>query len=565
MNDFDKICMNCMHEFKNKFECEHCGFDNSASQEAPFLPFRTIIAQRYLIGSVREFNGDGVTYAAFDTLNNSPVEIREFLPTNICKRDKFSNDLIVNNEKNNLFNDYKIKFTDLWKKLARLRGINNFILVYDIIAENNSVYAIFENSNQYITLREYLAQTEKGYLDWSQARKLFMPALTTLSTLHKVGIIHTGISPSTLLVTNSGKLLFSGFSIAPARTSRTELEPELFDGYSAIEQYGFAERQGPWTDIYAFAAVLYRTLTGITPMEATARVTNDKMMIPAEFAEIIPPHIISAIINAMQILPDDRIKDVEEFRAELSASPSSTIAKTATLSPITQKMEGMINKSSNKQKTESENQKNEKTKNKKRSQNTLAITLSVLAFILAAVMIVTFALFMTKKISSPLPKDKQVESTTPEKIMVDVPDVVGSSYYTVKAERTLSDFNVDVKYEKSNDKPKGQIISQSIEPGRSVPKNSNITITVSLGPEQVVVPNVVGKDYDEAKSQLESLGFVVNKIDKSNFNNEKPNSVAEQSVVPNSSKNKGSTITLIVWGKESTLPTSENPNSTTQP
>ncbi|MDO5015148.1 MAG: PASTA domain-containing protein [Clostridia bacterium] len=562
MSDFDNICMNCMHEFENKFECEHCGFDNSTVQDSPFLPFRTIVSQRYLIGSVKEFNGDGVTYSALDIHSKSIVEVREFLPASICTRDKFSNDLIVNDGKSSLFFDYKLKFLNLWKKLARLRGLSNFILVYDIVEENNSVYAVFENSDEYITLREYLSQTEKGYLDWAQTRKLFMPALTTLETLHKAGIIHTGISPSTLLVTKSGKLLFSGFSISPARTARTELDHELFDGYSAIEQYGFSEKQGPWTDIYAFAAVLYRTLTGITPMEATARVTNDKMMIPGEFAEIIPSHVISAIINAMQILPDDRIQDVEDFRSKLSAAPSSSIAMTATISPITQKMEDMISKSSKNTKNDSDKSKNPKKQNK----NIIAIVLSFLSIILIIVLITIFSLFVTNRIiNTPSRTEKPIDSSAPSKIMVEVPNVVGVSFYTVKAERTLSDFKVDIKYENSSESPKGQIIKQSIDPGKSVPKNSDILITISSGPEQVKMPNVVGKDYEDAKTQLEDLGFEVRKIEKTNFENKPPNTVAEQSIVADGTRDKGSSVTLIVWGEIANMPTTEAETTTTAP
>ena len=155
---------------------------------------------------------------------------------------------------------------------------------------------------------------------------MFMPALSALGTLHSAGIIHRGLSPQTILVTPDGKLKISGFSIWQARTARGDLNPELFPGYAAIEQYGFEGQQGAWTDIYAFAAVLYRALIGTDPIIATTRVTNDRLMIPSKFAEQLPAYVINALINALQILPEDRTRSVEQFRAELSASPTAAYA-----------------------------------------------------------------------------------------------------------------------------------------------------------------------------------------------------------------------------------------------
>ena len=89
-----------------------------------------------------------------------------------------------------------------------------------------------------------------------------------------------------------------------------------------MEQYAAPDaKQGPWTDIYSFAAVLYRALIGSTPIDAPSRVENDTLMIPAKFAEQLPAYVINSLINALQISPEDRTRTVEELRAELSASP----------------------------------------------------------------------------------------------------------------------------------------------------------------------------------------------------------------------------------------------------
>ncbi|MBQ2415511.1 MAG: hypothetical protein II283_03665, partial [Alistipes sp.] len=86
---------------------------------------------------------------------------------------------------------------------------------------------------------------------------------------------------------------------------------------------GLSGSLGTYTDVYAFAAVLYRTLIGSTPISAASRLTNDKLMIPGKFAEQLPAYVINALVNALQILPQDRTTNVDLLRDELSASPAA--------------------------------------------------------------------------------------------------------------------------------------------------------------------------------------------------------------------------------------------------
>ena len=127
----------------------------------------------------------------------------------------------------------------------------------------------------------------------------------------------------TRIIGNDGKVKITGFCLGAARTARSDLNSQLFDGYSAIEQYGFEGSQGTWTDIYSFGAVLYRTLIGSDPISAKERMSNDRLMVPGRFAEALPAYVINGLINALQILPEDRTRTVEQLRAELSASPTA--------------------------------------------------------------------------------------------------------------------------------------------------------------------------------------------------------------------------------------------------
>ena len=216
----------------------------------------TIAEGRYQIIKALGSNGDGVTYLAFDTDKKTPVEIKEFLPNTICIRKENSNHLLIENNSKEFYSACLATFLDMWRKLARMRGLSALILVIDIIEENNTAYAVCEHMEGAVTLRDYLSTANEGYISWEDARILFMPVLSTLSTLHSAGIIHRGISPNTLIVGPDNKIYIDGFCIPECRNTGTGIAAEIFAGYAPIEQYGTNAPSGPWTDIYAFAAVL---------------------------------------------------------------------------------------------------------------------------------------------------------------------------------------------------------------------------------------------------------------------------------------------------------------------
>ena len=114
---------------------------------------------------------------------------------------------------------------------------------------------------------------------------MFMPVLTTLEALHDRGVIHGSITPDNLLLCPDGKVRLKGFCIAQCNTVQSDLEFNLNEGYTAIEQYDNDRKMCPATDIYAFSACIYRALVGSNPPDAPSRETNDKLMIPNKIAD----------------------------------------------------------------------------------------------------------------------------------------------------------------------------------------------------------------------------------------------------------------------------------------
>ncbi|NMP36706.1 MAG: PASTA domain-containing protein [Clostridiales bacterium] len=511
-----------MKDIGEEKQCPYCGFHTDSPQLPPYLPLRTVVADRYLIGRLLDSNGDGATYIGWDLEKKVTVKVREFLPDALAARRPGELELQVLTGCEIAFRDCFQSFLELWRKLARMRGLSALVLVVDIVEDYGTAYAVSEYLDG-ITLRDYLLRSQTGYISWEQARALFMPVLSTLGTLHTAGIIHRGISPTTLIICKDGKMRISGFSIWQARTVKGDLTSQLFPGYAAIEQYGFEGQQGPWTDIYAFAATLYRSLIGSTPVEAVERATNDKLMIPGKFAEQLPAYVINALVNALQIMPEDRTRSVEQLRNEFSASPAAAAAGNNYISQLQQSH------------PEPDTASDKPVENPIRKKSSKGGIIAFAAGAAACVLIFT-ALWFTvikdkiepnpqqqtsteqqgffEKIKSMFSSDDSTTTTVPaEDDKLEVPNLIGRSYIDVK-NLYVSKFEFAATFEYSSTVAQGLIISQTVSGGTMLQRGSKIDVVVSSGYEWVKLPDgLAGKTYAEVYAQLTALGFVCERQD----------------------------------------------------
>lgn len=541
MMNTDHLCMSCMREIGDENQCPYCGFHADSPQLAPYLPLRTVVAERYLAGKLLDYNGDGATYMGWDLEMNAPVTIREFLPDSIAER-REDLTLVPMAGCEITYRDCYQSFLELWRKLARMRGLSALILVFDIVEDHGTAYAISEYMEG-VSLREYLLRSPSGYLSWEQARILFMPVLSTLGTLHSAGIIHCGISPTTLIVGKNGKMRITGFSIWQARTARGDLTAQLFPGYAAIEQYGFEGQQGPWTDIYAFSAVLYRTLIGSTPLEATSRVTNDRLMVPGKFAEQLPAYVINALMNGLQILPEDRTRTVDQLRAELSAAPGTSTAAIAYAgkedAPYQEPVPSGRKKSASGSKTALI-----------AGLASIAACLVIFAVLSLTVWREDIGMFFTGGAST------QASSNAPE--LVKVPDFRGLNYNNIKSNTDYTNaFFFETEYQDSDTQGKDVVLSQNIAYGTEVPKGSTIKLVLSSGNEEITLPDFKGQNYATVKLKLEEMGFQCRAIVEKNDDSERAGKVAEMLTTPEKGYKKGTVIYVKVWGEVETKEASQ--------
>ena len=500
MQNVENLCLGCMKDNGGADTCPFCGYHDDHLQTAPFMPPKAWLEDRYFVGKLIDNDGEGATYMGWDNTLQAPIYIREFLPTEMIDRKIDALPITVKPEYATSFETHLKEFLELSRALARMRDLPAVIPVYDIFEANGTGYRISEYAES-ITFEEFLKRNG-NVLTFEQTRSLLMPPLGTLSALHNAGIIHGGISPKTLIITRDGKVKFSGFAITALRDTRSDLRSRLFSGYSAIEQYGFEGRKGPQTDIYAFAAVIYRALVGGDPPEATKRASNDSLTIPASVAGSIPRHALVALANSLQVMPGDRISSADELRNEFSsAAPASAIA------------EDLAD--------------DEPVEIEEKSSKGKSVTYTLIAMIITVIVLGVALYFLNAKLhifgsKEEVVSDVSAISTEEPLSYVDsgmtikVKDITGTKY-TDAVLKYGSIYNLSVSEKKySTNYAAGEIMEQSVAAGTDVPadKKADITVVVSLGPSTVTIPDLSGKSYEEAALQLVSLGFSPANISK---------------------------------------------------
>lgn len=507
----EKLCLRCMRKIGNNDYCPYCRKDNSEPQKDPFLPLKTVVGGRYLVGKLVASNSEGATYYAFDMEKKTPVTLRELFPKGILSRGE-GNYCLVNIGKASEFIDAKEEFVKLWTKLTEIKGFTALTQVYGLVEDLGTVYAVSEYLGEGKTLREFLLEQETGYISWDDARVLFMPVLSALGQLHDAGIIHGGICPETLILDKNGKIRITGYSIEDVRRQKSIMECELFDGYAAVEQYGFSEGLSTSTDIYAFSAVLYRTLIGSVPMSSASRLTNDKLMIPGKFAEQLPAYVINALVNGLQILPGDRTVTAEELRDELSASPAAAGTASEAYSSMYASQSEDVEETVVEEVALEEDSEDEPDTPKIRKSTIAVFVISVIL----ALAILVVALFGIKGFSDKDDEENTTEESTTEFVSeedttgeigassISVPNFRGKAYDDIKSDATYNGFLIfKTEYIDSEEK-KGTVIAQDITEGTIVFEERSITLRISNGKE---VPDVVGETLKDAVADLKAAGF----------------------------------------------------------
>lgn len=317
-----KRCLNCMEVYDEEYEvCPYCGHLRGTPPEvASHLMPGTVIAGRYIIGTVIGYGGFGVTYVGWDEELGIKTAIKEYYPNGLVNRSPGTSDVIVlgGERREQYFIGLK-RFLEEARTMAKFSSNANIVHVYNFLEENNTAYIIMEHLEG-VTLKGYLSQFENNRMPLEDAITVIKEVGKGLTTIHKGKIIHRDIAPDNIFICADGRIKLLDFGAARLSTGeKTQtLSVVLKPGYAPPEQYRSKSRQGPRTDVYALAATLYRMVTGILPVEALDRMVEDTLTKPSEINPELPQWIDSVVFTGMAKNAEVRFPSVEKFVAALN-------------------------------------------------------------------------------------------------------------------------------------------------------------------------------------------------------------------------------------------------------
>ena len=288
------------------------------NEERKVLPAGTLLqGGRYRIDGFLSSGGFGNTYVATNMEFGEQVAIKEFFIRGTSKRDDGQNIVFEDDNDLELFKRQSKTFR---KEAHRLRQIHNdhIVSVYNLFEENGTIYYEMDFIKGE-SLDERLKRTEKPFTE-EEMLSILDQMLDALSAVHAQGLLHLDIKPSNIMIDHTGnaKLIDFGASkqVEGNRTLSTSSILLCTPGYAPLELVDQNRKCfGPWTDLYALGATLYRLLTLQKPPTATERLENQKRLV---FPPTISPQMQQLIEWMMNSRRDERPQNVDEVREYLS-------------------------------------------------------------------------------------------------------------------------------------------------------------------------------------------------------------------------------------------------------
>ena len=320
-------CLNCFNLFdivysdkEEREVCPYCGYcEGTPPKELYHLyPGVGLYNNRYVIGTCIGFGGFGITYKAWDNVLETVVAVKEYYPTGLVQRVPGKPQVIIyTGEGKEEYMQGLERFLDEAKNMAKFVDNPNIVHVDAFFEENNTAYLVMEYLPG-MTLKSYL-KSKGGRIGCEEVIPIADAVITALKEIHAGGIIHRDISPDNIMLCNDGRIKLLDFGAArfsdadQERTRSIILKP----GFAPPEQYQAKSKQGPWTDIYALCATVYRAITGVLPDESVNRVIEDTVQSPIQIYSDIPERISNTVMKGMSIYPEIRFSNVDELKKAL--------------------------------------------------------------------------------------------------------------------------------------------------------------------------------------------------------------------------------------------------------
>jgi len=455
---------------------------------------------RYEIEGLIGIGGMANVYRAYDVIDDRVVAIK------ILRDEHMSNDELQRRFRNE-------------SKAISVLSHPNIVKVFDVSFSEKVQYIVMEYIDG-ITLKEYIEQ--QGVIRWKEAVHFLVQILRALQHAHDKGIVHRDIKPQNMMLLRDGTVKVTDFGIARfARNDDSTLSDKTIGSvhYISPEQAQGAPTDGR-TDIYSVGVMMYEMLTGQLPFDADTPVSVALKQIeleakrPRQINPSVPEGLEAIVMWAMQKDVNKRyqtaaemLRDIDEFKRnpsvhfeyghliEKSASAEKNRAQTENTSAENGAKSGTAVKTAaatkvKKQRWSRYTESVLEAENRRKLSPILPVLFGVMiAFIVVSVLFIAAMFWLV----DPLAKTEDVT----------VPALVGEAFESLKGNDKYSKFQFEIAQPDYNDEyAKGYIYNQEPEAGRTVKEGSKIKVYISLGPNKLVMPNVVDYDLTSAYQRL---------------------------------------------------------------
>ena len=341
-------CPACFERRQPNVPCA-CGYDEEQSVPGLPLPPGTSLMRQpgvvaYRLGRVLGAGTFGVTYLAWDVARNVRVAIKEYIPREIVGRSGGTAIVRLHTQRDAAA--FEAGLTRFVQEADALRQFRhpNIVNVLDFVNSNDTAYLVMPF---YVgrTLGQYLDEHKK--METAPALRIILSILDGLRHVHEKHLggrrwMHRDVKPDNIFVRSDDTPLLIDFGAARTEigAASRSMSRIFTAGYAPYEQIILGpEHQGPWIDVYAAAATLYHTITGVAPADAprrhlaVQRGDPDPLVRPRDIVSDLPEAVDDAIVAGMAIDYQDRPQDAGDFQHLLESAKQAIPQRKTALMP----------------------------------------------------------------------------------------------------------------------------------------------------------------------------------------------------------------------------------------
>ena len=524
-----RLCPYCLQPLPDGAQsCPHCGKSFAGRNPGGTLPVGTVLAGRYTVGEMLSIDGEGILYRGAENLGRFRVTIKEYLPITLTAERTAESTLRPKTGSEVLFKTTRMDFADLYRSIQRITPANGLEAVLDVVEANNSVYAILENLGG--TPLDQWLENHPGTIRPDDACTMLQPVFEGVAAMHKIGLVHRGICPENIRVMENDRCRLAGYATVGLRTAGSGLHEQLYEGYSAPEQYSTAEFEGRYTDEYSLAAVFYRMVCGQAPVPAAQRIVADSNPRAKSVNGSLPLYVSQVLQLGLRLRPMERIQTVPQLYQALS-SKEYTAELTRTMKPETPVRTA------------------QPEPERKEHLLSLKALLAGIVILLSILILLTLWSVLSQHIHQPAASAAESEPASSEVMAPQnlVPNFIGMDYTQVQNNREYTSmylFYVTEEY--SDTAPAGQIIQQEPSADTVLKAGETIRLVVSKGPQMAEMPNIIGFTQDSAVKELEARGLVASCFMVVNDGSYASGCVVRTSEEPGTKVEVGTVITVYI-------------------